>query len=113
MGPHEVVSSCSKMTTWPTTHPSCSSTGALIMSLTYGFDIKSHDDPFLAAAERALVTIEEATVPGAFLVDTFPICTRRSERVIRLLSTVYSETHSLMVPWSQVQALCTSGTKGS
>ena len=44
------------------------------MSITYGFDIKSHDDPFLAAAERALVTIERATVPGAFLVDTFPIC---------------------------------------
>ncbi|KAF9653254.1 CyP450 monooxygenase [Thelephora ganbajun] len=48
-------------------------TGALIMSLTYGFDIKSHEDPFLAAAERALVILEEATVPGTFLVDTFPI----------------------------------------
>ena len=45
------------------------------MSLTYGFDIKSHEDPFLAAAERALATMEEATVPGAFLIDTFPICT--------------------------------------
>ena len=51
------------------------------MSLTYGLDVKSHEDPFLAAAERALVTLEEATTPGAFLVDTFPICTWRRESV--------------------------------
>jgi len=47
------------------------------MYLTYGFDIKSHEDPFLSAAERALAIIEEVTVPGAFLVNTFPICTCR------------------------------------
>jgi len=51
------------------------------MSLTYGFDIKSHEDRFLAAAERALATLEEATVPGAFLVDTFPICTCQGDGV--------------------------------
>ena len=62
------------MSTWFITYPSRSSTGALIMFLTYGFDVKSHDDPFLAAAERAVLAVEEATVPGAFLVDTFPIC---------------------------------------
>ena len=54
-----------------------STTGALIMSLAYGFDIKSHENPFLTAAQRALVTLEVATVPGAFLVDTFPIRTSR------------------------------------
>jgi len=54
---------------------SLSATGALIMSVTYGFDIKSHEDPFLGAAERTLAIFEEVTVPGAFLVDTFPICT--------------------------------------
>ena len=50
------------------------------MYLTYGFDIKSHEDPFLSAAERTLAILEEVTVPGAFLVNTFPICTclRRS-----------------------------------
>ena len=62
-------------------YPSFSVTGALVMSLTYGFDIKSHEDPFLAAAERALHTIEAATVPGTFLVDTFPICTCHRENV--------------------------------
>ena len=56
------------------------------MSMTYGLDIKSHDDPFLAAAERALATMEEAAIPGAFLVDTFPICTHRGENLFHPLN---------------------------
>ena len=48
--------------------------GALIMQMTYGMDIKSHEDKFLQAAERATDHIEAAMVPNAFLVDRFPIC---------------------------------------
>ncbi|KAF9646067.1 cytochrome P450 [Thelephora ganbajun] len=48
-------------------------TGALVMEMTYGMDIKSHEDKFLQAAERAMGHLESAVVPGAFLVDTFPI----------------------------------------
>ena len=48
-------------------------TGALVMEITYGLDIKSHDDKFLKAAEHAAEYIIKAMVPGAFLVDTFPI----------------------------------------
>ena len=48
-------------------------TGALIMDITYGLDIKSHEDPFLQAAGRAMDCVERTMVPGAFLVDTFPI----------------------------------------
>jgi hypothetical protein len=70
------VSSHSKGSSWPMAYPSPSTTGALIMDLTYGFDIKSHEDPFLSAVERALAIIEEVAVPGAFLVDVFPICMR-------------------------------------
>ena len=69
------MSSRSKGFNRPMVYLSLSTTGALIMSLTYGLDIKSHEDPFLSAAERALTIIEEVTVPGAFLVDTFPIRT--------------------------------------
>jgi len=82
------------------------------MSLTYGFEVKSHEDPFLAAAERGLAVTEEATVPGAFLVNTFPICTHQRASVPHMLTVIYSETHPIMVPWSQVQALCTSRSKG-
>ena len=82
------------------------------MSLTYGFEVKSHGDPFLAAAEKGLAITEEATVPGAFLVNTLPICTHREEGVLHTLSVIDSETRPIMVPWSQVQALRTSRTKG-
>lgn len=82
------------------------------MSLTYGFEVKSHDDPFLAAAERGLVITEKAAVPGAFLVNTLPICTHQGGSVLRILTVIDSETHPIMVPWSQVQALRTSCTKG-
>lgn len=44
------------------------------MSLTYGFDVKSHEDPFLSSAAKALALMESVTVPNAFLVNTFPIC---------------------------------------
>ena len=48
-------------------------TGALIMEITYGLDIKSHEDKFLQTAEHASEYINRVMVPGAFLVDTFPI----------------------------------------
>ncbi|KAF9784339.1 cytochrome P450 [Thelephora terrestris] len=48
-------------------------TGAIVMSLAYGIEVKSHKDPFLTSASRALEVMEEVAVPGAFLVDTFPI----------------------------------------
>ena len=43
------------------------------MEITYGLDIQSHDDKYLQAAESAMDYAQEAMVPGAFLVDTFPI----------------------------------------
>ena len=50
-----------------------SAVGALIMEITYGIDTKYHKDEFLQTAEHALEHVEKAMVPGAFLVDTFPI----------------------------------------
>jgi len=49
--------------------------------MTYGMDIKSHEDKFLQAADRALEHFERAMIPGAFLVDTFPICLFPSPRI--------------------------------
>jgi len=43
------------------------------MDITYGIDIKSHEDQFLQAAERAMQQADRAIVPGEFLVDTIPI----------------------------------------
>ena len=48
-------------------------TGALIMEITYGMDIKSHEDKFLQTAEHAVEQASRVMIPGAFLVDIFPI----------------------------------------
>ena len=48
--------------------------GALIMSVTYGLDIKSADDPFLSAMMEANQALFTVSVPGKFLVDVLPIC---------------------------------------
>lgn len=47
--------------------------GALVLEITYGLDIESHDDKYLQAAEGAMEYAGRAMIPGAFLVDTFPI----------------------------------------
>jgi len=49
-------------------------TGSLIMEMTYGIEIESHEDKFLQAAERGMEHLGDAVIPGAFLVDTFPVC---------------------------------------
>ena len=46
---------------------------ALITEMTHGMDTKSHEDKFSQASQRAMDHFESAMVPGAFLVDTFPI----------------------------------------
>jgi hypothetical protein len=43
------------------------------MSVAYGLDIKSKDDPYIQTAERGVHPLVAAAVPGAFLVDMIPI----------------------------------------
>ena len=43
------------------------------MSMTYGIQIKDHNDPFIDMAEAALISASLALAPGAFLVDVIPI----------------------------------------
>ncbi|KAF7345632.1 Cytochrome P450 [Mycena venus] len=47
-------------------------TGALMMDVTYGIDVRSSDDPYIRIAEEAMHGLSVASVPGAFLVDTVP-----------------------------------------
>jgi len=44
------------------------------MEITYGMEIESYEDKFMQAVEQAAEHLENALIPGAFLVDTFPIC---------------------------------------
>lgn len=43
------------------------------MSIAYGITVQEHEDPYFAIAEEAVNGLNEATVPGAFLVDFIPI----------------------------------------
>ncbi|RDB18403.1 hypothetical protein Hypma_000371 [Hypsizygus marmoreus] len=47
--------------------------GETIISITYGLDILPKDDPCFAVAEEGKTPVIAAGVPGAFLVDSFPI----------------------------------------
>ncbi|KAL7284540.1 hypothetical protein ACG7TL_001832 [Trametes sanguinea] len=44
-----------------------------IMRVSYGIDVAEENDPYVAAVEEGVATFNEAFVPGAFLVETFPI----------------------------------------
>ncbi|KAJ8456436.1 hypothetical protein ONZ45_g18720 [Pleurotus djamor] len=44
-----------------------------IMEVTYGIRVNSHSDSYVSVAEQCLAAISIASVPGRFLVDTFPI----------------------------------------
>ena len=66
------------------------------MDITYGMDIKSHENKFLQAAERAMQQAERTNVPGAFLVDTIPIrvfATSSSFSTQLILSIMKSSTY--------------------
>jgi len=47
--------------------------GAIVLSITYGIDVKSVDDPFLNESVEAAHATATAIVPGKFLVDIVPM----------------------------------------
>ena len=46
---------------------------ATIMKIGYGISVQESDDPYISIAEEAIKGLAEAGIPGAFLVDLFPI----------------------------------------
>ena len=43
------------------------------MKISYGIDVQESDDPHISLNEESLNGINEASIPGAFWVDFFPI----------------------------------------
>ena len=43
------------------------------MKIGYGFTVQESDDPYILIAEEVLNGVSEAGIPGAFLVDLFPV----------------------------------------
>lgn len=50
--------------------------GAVILSVAYGMDVESTDDPFLSATLDGSRALAAALVPGKFLVEVFSIRAR-------------------------------------
>lgn len=55
------------------------------MAIAYGIET-TEDDPYIATAEHAMEAVNASLVPGAFLVDLFPICEFRFTRRFPLLA---------------------------
>ena len=47
--------------------------GDLILCVGYGINIKPKDDPYLETVGAAIKPLLIAAIPGAFLVDSFPV----------------------------------------
>lgn len=43
-----------------------------ILGIAYGIDVQEENDPYVDAAERALVSLGLGIAPGAFLVESIP-----------------------------------------
>jgi hypothetical protein len=53
-------------------------TGSLMLMIMYGIKSKSETDILFVVAERGVAAMGRAMVPGAFLVDVFPVCKHMS-----------------------------------
>lgn len=87
--------------------PQFSLTGSLMLMIMYGIRSKSEKDTHFVMTQRAAAAVGRALVPGAFLVDTFPICKCiwPGPRAIRVQSP-RSETCSRVVSWSWLPQIC-------
>ncbi|GJE86534.1 cytochrome P450 [Phanerochaete sordida] len=47
--------------------------GAIVLNITYGYDVREGADPIVEAVDRATDQFSAITSPGAFLVDVFPV----------------------------------------
>ena len=48
-------------------------TGSITLSMTYSIKVKPYNDPYITIVEEAGEALAETLIPGAFLVDVFPI----------------------------------------
>jgi len=70
-----------------TDHHLLSATGGVILKITYGYDVKDSNDPLVDIAEAAVGGLSQASVPGAWLVDIFPVRESESQLMANSLLT--------------------------
>jgi len=62
--------------------------GAIIMAVTYGYDAQENDDHFISMARKVMDLATEVLLPGAHLVNDFPLCMFSCFDKLMLLSTI-------------------------
>ncbi|KAL0958977.1 hypothetical protein HGRIS_014290 [Hohenbuehelia grisea] len=65
---------------------------ATIMDVTYGIQVGGSDDSYVTIAEEAFKSLREASVPGTFLVDLFPILSTSHSGFLERLSNAKRHT---------------------
>ncbi|KAG2141303.1 cytochrome P450 [Suillus clintonianus] len=54
-------------------------TGAIILRISHGYEVKENNDPLIDLAERAMDQFSRSTAPGAFMVDIMPFLAKVPE----------------------------------
>lgn len=79
------------------------------MDTVYGVQVTSHTDPRLVIAEKVNKMTMEAVLPGAFLVDAFPMRKFQSfywSEFAIILTGSRSKIFARVVPWSYLPQVC-------
>lgn len=58
--------------------------GAIILRISYGYEVKENNDPFVDLADRAMDQLSRCTATGAFMVDLMPWCKTTAFRHLQL-----------------------------
>ena len=90
--------------------------GAIILMISHGYTVKENDDPIVDIVEAAMNQFSVCVEPGAFLVDTVPLCKSPFSRqptaggINRIsltpsdLGAPYSAIRARLVPWSGMES---------
>ena len=76
-------------------------TGSLALSIAYGIQVDSVDNPYFHVAEEATASLQAALVPGAFPVEFLPF---RKQTLLghfsnAILNPLSSPLRSIVAPW--------------
>lgn len=87
-------------------------TGAIILSIAFGIEVQSKDDPHVETAEQGLGAISIGTSVPAAMFDFIPICGFIICPLPSLVPVFYfliddasSETNAILVPWCRCKSL--------
>ena len=85
-----------------------STTGAIILKITYGYSVQGENDPFIELADKGMAMFGVITTPGTYLVDFIP-ARKAKLRHPSLWMHVQRDSSTIsprMVPWYRLPPGC-------